>query len=91
MMWDHTAYCRKCRKRVYVQPRYNSRADDVLLTLVTLGLYVLLKWTHPRRFGRWQCDICGSKKCVAPRKVEEDANGHHRRKRKHKRKHRHSQ
>ncbi len=71
MLWDHTAYCRKCRKRVYVQPRYYSSADDLFMTIVTVGLYTLLKWLYPVRFGRWQCDECGSQRCVFVRKVEE--------------------
>lgn len=81
MLWDHTAYCRKCRKRVYVQPRYHSSADDVFMTLATLGVYTLLKWLYPVRFGRWQCDECGSQRCVGVREVKEGEDGqvkHHR-------------
>ena len=81
MLWDHAAYCRQCRKRVYVQPRYYSSADDVAWTVITLGVWTLLKWLFPARFGRWQCDECGSLRCVAVRKVEEDGHRHLKRRR----------
>ncbi|MGI5868117.1 MAG: hypothetical protein ACOX9C_01545 [Kiritimatiellia bacterium] len=71
MLWDHSAYCRKCRKRVYVQQRYHSSADDKLWTLITLGGWTLLKWVFPARFGRWQCDECGSLSCVSIRRAKE--------------------
>ncbi len=80
MLWDHTAWCRRCRKRVYVQPRYYSSADDVFLRVVTLGGYACLKWLFPARFGRWQCDECGSLRCVAARRVRA-AKGRRRRRR----------
>ncbi len=71
MLWDHSGYCRRCRKRVYVQPRFHSAADDVVWTFATLGVYTLLKWLFPARFGRWQCDECGSQRVVAIRKARE--------------------
>ena len=88
MLWDHTGYCRKCSKRVYVQPRYYSSADDMFMTLVTFGIYKLLKWLYPVRFGRWQCDECGSQRCVAIREVEEDDDGHVRHRHRHHHHHR---
>lgn len=87
MMWDHTAYCRKCRRRVFVAPRRYSHAGDRLLMWATFGLWALLRWYHPRRFGLWQCDECGSLRCVLARKAKTDAEGNLVRKRR--RKHRH--
>ena len=86
MLWDHTAYCRHCRQRVFVAPRHYSVAGDRLLMIVTLGLWALARWWKPQRFGLWQCDVCGSLRCVWARKVAVDANGDriHRRKRKRK-------
>jgi hypothetical protein len=52
------------------------------MTLVTLGVYKLLKWLYPVRFGRWQCDECGSQRCVSVREVAEGDDAHVRRHRK---------
>lgn len=85
MMWDHTAYCRRCKRRVFVAPRRYARAGDRLMMLVTFGLWAIVRWTLPHRFGLWQCDECGSLRCVAARRVKTDADGRPRRKRKRKR------
>ncbi len=75
MLWDHTAYCRRCRRRVFVAPRRYSLAGDRLLMAVTLGLWALMRRWRPRRFGLWQCDECGSYACVAARRVKLDEQG----------------
>jgi len=84
MLWNHTAYCRRCRKRVFVAPRRYSTVGDKLLVVMTFGLWKLVQWWKPRRFGLWQCDTCGSLRCVGARKVKLDADGNQIRRRKRK-------
>jgi hypothetical protein len=86
MMWDHTAYCRRCRTRVFVAPRRYSTIGDDLLMVFTLGLWGLVRRWKPQRFGLWQCDECGSLRCISARKVALDENGNRIRRRKRKRK-----
>ncbi len=75
MMWDHTAYCRDCGKRVFVQPRYYSHASGTVLMICTLGLFSVVRWMFPERYGLWQCDECGSLRCVDVRRVRTDGEG----------------
>ena len=43
--------------------------------VLTLGLWRFVREWNPEKYGLWQCDDCGSYKCVRVRKARLDADG----------------
>ena len=44
--------------------------------ILTLGLWRFAREWNPEKYGLWQCDDCGSHRCVRVRKARLDAEGH---------------
>ena len=75
MMFQVSAYCQRCKGRVYVLPRRAADVSGKLMTALTLGVWKLVRRWKPERYGLWQCDECGSYKVVGGRRVRSDSDG----------------
>ena len=43
--------------------------------ILTLGLWHFVREWNPEKYGLWQCDDCGSHRCVRARRARLDAEG----------------
>lgn len=60
-------YCNNCKAdRVVFRPG-TSHILHLLLTLVTMGLWLIVWFGSAVKFGGWRCSVCGSKKISSVR------------------------
>lgn len=55
-------YCQACNKNVVVFRKGTNHILHLLLTLVTMGLWLIVWFGSSVKFGGWRCTECGSKK-----------------------------
>ena len=54
-------YCKICDERILVRRRAPNHILHLLLTLVTLGFWVIVWLGVSVQFGGWSCSKCGAK------------------------------
>lgn len=54
-------FCRDCNRRVVVFRRGTNHILHLLLTVCTLGLWLIVWFGSSVKFGGWRCTECGSK------------------------------
>lgn len=59
-----SGFCKDCTKRVVVFRPTPSHVLHLLLTLVTIGLWLIVWIGLTIQFGGWRCTECGSKKIM---------------------------
>ena len=55
-------YCKKCGENRKVSRKTPNHILHLLLSLVTMGLWLIIWILISVQFGGWRCDKCGSKK-----------------------------
>lgn len=55
-------FCKKCNKRVEIYRKGASHVMHFILSICTLGLWLIVWLLSLGRFGGWRCCECGSTK-----------------------------
>lgn len=53
-------FCKSCNQRVVVFRKGTNHILHLLLSLVTLGLWLIVWFAAAVKFGGWRCERCGS-------------------------------
>lgn len=56
-----TGLCPNCKKRVLVQRKGTNHVLHLLLTIVTLGWWLIVWILASVKIGGWRCSQCGTK------------------------------
>jgi len=55
-------FCKKCNQhRLFERRSGETGGWELLLTLVTLGLYLVIKWVVKLFTNPWRCEKCGAR------------------------------
>lgn len=69
-------YCGHCEDRVLVRRRSTNHVLQLLLCVVTFGLWIPIWFLTSVRFGGWLCAQCGSRASTSiPRSARKRARG----------------
>jgi hypothetical protein len=55
-----SGFCKQCNKQSVVFRKGTNHILHLLLTLVTMGLWILVWFGSAVKFGGWRCSTCGS-------------------------------
>jgi hypothetical protein len=58
-MQESSGYCRGCQKHVMIRRPTASHLLHLLLTLITMGLWLPIWVLSAVQFGGWRCTVCG--------------------------------
>ena len=61
-------YCRECNCNVTIYRKGTNHVLQLLLSIVTCGLWLPLWIMNSIQMGGWRCNDCGSKKVGSRRK-----------------------
>lgn len=57
-----SGFCSSCDRRVVVFRKGTNHILHLILTLLTLGLWLIVWFGSSVKFGGWRCQTCGSEK-----------------------------
>jgi len=63
-------YCPSCARNVLARRRGTNHVLHLLLTMFTMGLWLLVWMGQSVRFGGWRCSQCGHAKLEGPRALQ---------------------
>lgn len=56
---EATGFCKACNRQVMIRRKGTNHVLHLLLTLVTLGLWVIIWLLMSIKIGGWRCSECG--------------------------------
>jgi hypothetical protein len=57
-----SGFCPDCDRRVVVFRKGTNHILHLILTVLTLGLWLIVWFGSAVKFGGWRCQVCGSGK-----------------------------
>lgn len=56
-----SGYCKNCKKDVIVFRPGTNHILHLLISIVTMGVWLIPWFLHSIKIGGWRCQTCGSK------------------------------